>query len=74
MTLIKLPPQVTRFIFVKNIPYHYKKYFEQIVISCNHDEFKKIRFAYNQKMKNNSLNKKMNVLKRKFSEVKNVAQ
>ena len=60
--------------FVKNIPYHYKKYFEQIVISCNHDEFKKIRFAYNQKMKNNSLNKKMNVLKRKFSEVKNVAQ
>ena len=60
--------------FRKNISYYYKKYFEQIVIACNHEEFKKIRLTYDQKMKNNALTNKMDAIERKFNEVNELSQ
>ena len=59
--------------FTGNIKYYYKKCFEQVIISCNQEEYKEIRSTYDQKMKNNRLNTKMNTLKRKVNEVNELA-
>lgn len=56
--------------FFNELPYSYKKYFEQIIIACNHEDYKKIRHAYDRQMLNNSLNDKFNAINRKFSEIK----
>lgn len=56
--------------FFNELPYSYKKYFEQIIIACNHDDYKSIRRTYDKQMLNNSLKNKFNAITRKFSEIK----
>ena len=58
--------------FVKDIPYRYKKLFEQVIISCDYNEFREIRSIYDKRMRNNSLEGKLNYLNRKFGEIKEV--
>lgn len=60
------------YYFIRNLEYHYKKYFEQILISNNHEEFKKIRNIYDKKMLNNSLEPKFDSINRKYSEIKSL--
>lgn len=56
--------------FANNLSYSYKKYFEQIIIAYNHEDYKKIRSIYDKQMLNNHLNNKYNSIKRKYSEIK----
>lgn len=56
-----------------NLEYRHKKIFEQVVISYNYEEYKKIRSTYDKKMLNNSLNGRYNAINNKLSQIKEIS-
>lgn len=58
--------------FTKNLNYSYKKYFEQVIISNNYEEFMKLRGIYDKKMLNDSLGDRFDNINKKLLKINDV--